>query len=116
MDDMKGELIWCDFEVGDRKTSNPSWMLIGTNNFHSSKGLLVADSTYSQRFEVKDRCCQVSSYTPGVICSDSMDWSRPEGVIDDVLSMPPRFVRNVLKTHQMRLRLASSKTLLITYN
>jgi hypothetical protein len=40
---------------------------------------------------------------------------RPEGVIDDVFSVPSRLVQNFLKTHWMRLRLISSNTQLITY-
>ena len=53
------------------------------------------------------RLSAVSGYSPGVIYSDAYNRNRPEGVIDDVFSVPQRLVQNFLKTHLMRLRLTS---------
>jgi len=47
--------------------------------------------------------------------SEALGWSRPKGVIDDVFSVPPGLVQNLLKTHRLQLRLISPKALLNTY-
>jgi hypothetical protein len=56
-----------------------------------------------------------SSRSSSVIFNNPKVCTRPEGVIDDVFSVPPRLVQNFLKTHQMRLRLIPSISQCTTY-